>query len=182
MATQPIYARRTREGWNSTGIGWDDYARMGVHTHKLFSQRRLETPTWALDDLKLREVIVTAMEQRAQLRTRDGDLATRLKRAQAEIRAQREHQIADFWRIQKRCLRRKRPTCIAHWRREIENLDTYLRTTAQDGGASLLAAVVYFYYRVGMDSVDVSKEVGIKPPHVRQIIYRLNKIAKKFPA
>jgi hypothetical protein len=154
---------------------------MHVNSRALFAGRKLETPTWALNDAQLREVIVRALETRAHLAIRDGDLATRLKRAQVEIRAQRQYQIADFWRIQKRCLRRKRPQCIARWRREIENLDTYLRTTANDGGAALLAACVYFYYRVGLDSVAVGREVGIKPPHVRQIIWRLNRIAEQLP-
>jgi hypothetical protein len=136
---------------------------------------------WALNDGLLREVIVRALEQRAQVRQTDGELLMRLKRAQDAIRAQRKYRITDFWRLQRRFLRRKRPECKLRIRREIENLDTYLRTTANDGGAALMAAVVYFYHRCGLDSVEVGRETGIKPPHVRQLLYKLNRIAKALP-
>lgn len=64
---------------------------------------------------------------------------------------------------------------------EIEGLDTYLRYT-RNGGAGVLAQVVYLYYRVGLDSVGVAEETGLKPPHVRQLLYRLNEMWKeKFP-
>jgi hypothetical protein len=56
---------------------------------------------------------------------------------------------------------------------EIEALDTYLSYT-RTGGADILAAIVYLYYRVGLDSVGVGIQLGLKPPHVRQILYRLN--------
>jgi hypothetical protein len=55
---------------------------------------------------------------------------------------------------------------------EIEGLDTYLRYT-RTGGADVLAAIVYLYYRAGLDSVGVAIELGLKPPHVRQLLWRL---------
>jgi hypothetical protein len=56
---------------------------------------------------------------------------------------------------------------------EIEGLDTYLRIT-EHGGAGFIVAIVYLYYRVGMDSVAVGLELGLKPPHVRQTLARLH--------
>lgn len=56
---------------------------------------------------------------------------------------------------------------------EIEGLDTYLRIT-EHGGAGFVVAIVYLYYRVGMDSVAVGLELGLKPPHVRQTLARLH--------
>ena len=61
---------------------------------------------------------------------------------------------------------------------EIEGLDTYLRYT-RNGGAGVLAQVVYLYYRVGLDSVGVADETGLKPPHVRQLLYRMNEVWKQ---
>jgi len=58
---------------------------------------------------------------------------------------------------------------------EIESIDTYLRITL-NGGADMIASVVYLYYRMGMDSVNVGSTLGLKPPHCRQILYRLHKI------
>jgi len=57
---------------------------------------------------------------------------------------------------------------------EIESIDTYLRITA-NGGADVIAGVVYLYYRMGMDSVNVGAVLGLKPPHCRQILYRLHR-------
>lgn len=71
-------------------------------------------------------------------------------------------------------LKRKRELEI-----EIEGIDTYLRYTA-NGGADVVAAIVYLYYRAGMDSVGVGAELGLKPPHVRQTLWRLHETAKKL--
>ncbi|MGH9635620.1 MAG: hypothetical protein ACRD72_12380, partial [Candidatus Angelobacter sp.] len=40
---------------------------------------------------------------------------------------------------------------------------------------ALVCGVIYRYYRVGLDSVGVAKDLGVKPPQVRQIIWRLGK-------
>lgn len=63
---------------------------------------------------------------------------------------------------------------------EIEGIDTYLRCT-QNGGADVVAAIVYLYYRAGLDSVGVGQELGLKPPHVRQTLWRVHETwNKKF--
>lgn len=65
---------------------------------------------------------------------------------------------------------------------EIEGIDTYLRIH-ENGGAGFIVSIVYLYYRVGMDSVGVGMELGLKPPHVRQTLWRLHQTAEKlFPA
>jgi hypothetical protein len=71
-------------------------------------------------------------------------------------------------------LKRKRALEI-----EIEGIDTYLRYTA-NGGADVVAAIVYLYYRAGLDSVGVGAELGLKPPHIRQTIWRLHQTAEKI--
>lgn len=62
---------------------------------------------------------------------------------------------------------------------EIEGIDTYLRISA-GGGADIVAACVYLYYRTGLDSVGVGSELGLKAPHVRQTLFRLHRIAKRL--
>ena len=69
---------------------------------------------------------------------------------------------------------------------EIEGIDTYLRIT-KSGGADIIAAIVYLYYRTDLDSVGVGNELGLKPPHVRQTLWRLHetwnaKLAQKVYA
>jgi hypothetical protein len=61
----------------------------------------------------------------------------------------------------------------------LEGLDTYLRIS-ENGGADIVGAVAYLYYRLGLDSVGVALELGLKSPHVRIMIYRLNQTAKNL--
>lgn len=62
---------------------------------------------------------------------------------------------------------------------EIEGIDTYLRIS-ENGGADIVAATVYLYYRAGLDSVGVGSELGLKAPHVRQTLFRLHQTAKRL--
>lgn len=64
---------------------------------------------------------------------------------------------------------------------EIEGIDTYLRIT-ENGGADVICAVVYLYYRVGLDSVGVGIELGLKPPHVRQTLWKLHRTYDRMVA
>jgi hypothetical protein len=45
------------------------------------------------------------------------------------------------------------------------------------GLPAIMSAVVYCYYRLGWDSTTIAEEFGIKPPHVRIVLYRLNQLA-----
>ncbi len=56
---------------------------------------------------------------------------------------------------------------------QIQNVDTDLVLTDK-GHAEMIAAVVYLYYRLGWNSVTVAEELGLKSPHVRQILARLH--------
>lgn len=62
---------------------------------------------------------------------------------------------------------------------EIEGIDTYLRIS-ENGGADIVAATAYLYYRAGLDSVGVGAELGLKPPHIRQMLRRLHQTAKEL--
>lgn len=176
-----IQARFTRDGVESRGLDWADFDNTSFHQRKLFANRLKPTPAWALNDSTLRAVITAAMEIRAHL-PRGAGLAA----AQAEIARQRPEQIEIFWTMNKRYVRLKKRKYVSRKRlkrlaREIESVDTTLRTTARDGGAAIMAAAVYMYFRLGFDSVEVARELGLKPPHVRHILYRLARIAEDIP-
>lgn len=215
----PVDARKTVDGWVSTGIDFSDYARMGTQQRKQSGERRLPTPTWAVNDAQLQELLVTFMEERAGLRKKKGTLAERLARAQTAIINQRPRLSAVLDKLCKDYVHIKRFGAYADlsdtevldiaesvfnnrpllasdasglgaremltakqtrdWAIEIEGLDTYLRYT-QTGGAGVVAAIVWLYYRVGMDSVGVGAELGLKPPHIRQTLWRLHETARKL--
>ena len=56
---------------------------------------------------------------------------------------------------------------------QIQNIDTDLVLTDK-GHAEVIAAVVYLYYRLGWDSVTIAEELGLKSPHIRQVLARLH--------
>lgn len=70
---------------------------------------------------------------------------------------------------------------LRHLEIEIEGIDTYLRYT-ENGGADVVAAIVYLYYRTGLDSVGVGTELGLKPPHVRQTLWKMHRTAERMQA
>jgi len=229
--TLPVSARITATGWLSNGISFDDYSRMSVQTRKTTGERRLPTPTWAMNNAMLRRVLVTFMEERAfskKERERPGftrkqdehgesnkiGLKERLERAKARIITKRTAAIAvldrlcdEYVEIKNKGMQpsltdkewnetkrqpymefaegearfqdeRKR---LRHLEIEIEGIDTYLRIS-ENGGADIVAAAVYLYYRTGLDSVGVGAELGLKSPHVRQTLWRLHQTAKRLEA
>ncbi len=174
-----------------TRLDWTDFLDgMHVHTHKQSHDRRLPTPEWALRDDFLREVLVRFLEKRAwcnaaQKGNRSLPLAQRIQNAQKAIAAQREKKTAALKRLCKEyaaLLGKNGDGAARRWQLDIqiEALDTFLGTTVRDGGLALTAAVVVLYYRVGFDSVGVGTVLNLKPNHVRQLLYRLNRVAQQL--
>lgn len=56
---------------------------------------------------------------------------------------------------------------------QIQNIDTDIVLTER-GHAEVIVAIVYLYYRLGWDSVAVAEQLGLKSPHVRQVLARLH--------
>jgi hypothetical protein len=187
---QPVHAEYGADGeWKSTGIAFSDYARMSVQQHKLAPWRRLETPSWAVNDSQLRELLVAFMEERAFNRAaQPGTFAERLANAQKKIIADCSELTKTIDRLCTRFVELKRTVPFTpeiakqatNLAQQIETLDTRLRFESNDGGLAMICGVVYRYYRLGLDSVGVGKELGIKPPHCRQIVWRLSKTWEKL--
>jgi len=190
MSTQPSFTHKylpvhatyhgAVDGWESTGIAFEDAGRMRSVLHKLNNHRRAPTPAWVSDDAAVREVITLFIESRARLvscgngcvrRAREGTVGERLDRAQArmqEIRPQLENNLRGLCA---RYMSEHEPKKRKMLAESIENIDTQLRIIER--GASICAAVLHFYYKMGMDSVAIAQELHLKPPHVRQLLYRL---------
>ena len=160
-----------------TGIAFDDYRSMSTRTHKPSGERRLPTPEWALNDARLREVIVTYLETRAQIGTGTGTLRARLGRAMLALRCKKPYFECDLKNLNGYYRHRKRQRVKRSLQIEIEGLDTQIRIAENP---ALVCAIPYLYYRAQLDSVGVAEELGIKPPHVRMVLYRMNHIAKQL--
>jgi hypothetical protein len=165
----------------STGISYDDYARMCVQFHKLNRSRRLAAPAWAYNDDHLCAVLVRSMEERANVwrHVQEGTNTERLTRAQQQLERLRPQLTARVDRLCKRFVAEKnsglgddaRSTGI-----QVEALDTQIRLLPDM--PKILAGVVYYYWRVGYNSVETGQQLGMKPPHVRQTLSRLLDAAK----
>jgi hypothetical protein len=173
-------------GWESNGLDYGDLSRMATHTsNKPDKSRRFPTPAWVHDDSIVCEVVTLFMEERAHLvfcnpttvrNTREGSVFQRLERAQSrmlESRPQLKRTLTDLCaRFMTEPENRKMLSIL------IENVDTQLRLIER--GPAIAVAVLHYYYRMGIDSVGVGIELGIKPVHVRQLLHRLNKTYKVF--
>jgi DNA-binding CsgD family transcriptional regulator len=176
------------EGWHSTGLDYGDYSRMATHSHKPSGERRLPTPAWVFNHRDMREVITLAMEVRAGLvrplddggknkrvtSWRGGTEPERLARAEqrcGELAARYEKTLKELCEDYT-----TNPDAAAREKlaKHIEHVDGLVKSYR--AGAKLLAGVVYNYYHLRLDSVGAATAIGMRPPFVRQVLFRLNKI------
>lgn len=187
---QPISTTFLADGeTESTGIDFSDYGRMSVMLQKLDKQRRRERPEWSVNDVQLSKVLAQYMESRASMvgkfrRSRVGTVAQRIKRAQVLIKSQLPGKIEILDGLCKEYVELKNSPAATYDRlRELEllmeGLDTYIRTSQKDGGLLLAVGCVQTYWKEGLDSVACAERLHIKPPHVRQVIWRLDRAWKK---
>lgn len=169
----------------STGISFQDYDSMHTLCRRLAPNRRKPAPEWVLNDKNFRRVLCLYMEKRAfrsgWAKYRAGDALTRIRAAEEHIRktdaprleATLRRYAAQFMDLTRRRgqLTTGESKLLARLPRKIEEIDTQLRMTANS--AATAARCAYLYYRDGLESPAVAAELGLKPPHVRQICYSL---------
>jgi len=170
-----------------TCIAFVDFSRMGIHTHKLGAHRRLEPPAWALNDHTLRDVIIHSMHKRATgthwraVAPGTGSPTERLARAQQKLSARVPALTAVLKKLSALYVEAKRAGDARRTKElgiEIENYDTQIRFATNT--PAILAGAVYYYWRVGFDSVATAQQLGLKPPHIRQLLWRLAKAAAEL--
>jgi len=173
--------RRQKAVSSETGIAFSDYARMHVHRRERTQERRLPTPSWAVNNTELREVILKFVERRFYLTGSRKMSGLTNEQRLARVR-NAEMKWADRMGVKLReAIRRYKEEQAAGVDPEKLNNDHYMQIgnldsqilMARRGNAAIASLVVYLYYRLGWDSVTVAEEIGIKPPHVRQTLARL---------
>lgn len=172
----------------SDALSYDDTAGMHlIKTANTFVQRRNQIPDWALNETKLRDVILYFVEGRAySARTTrcNGTAEERLQDALKHLASRKTYKEFLLTEQCKRLVEMKNAGASrAEWRKlqqEIEGMDTELLWLGQED--KLAIGVAYRYYRLGMNSSEIGKEMGLKPPHVRQVIWRLNKYGARIAA
>jgi DNA-binding CsgD family transcriptional regulator len=156
---------------------------MQTYQRKQSGERRLPTPLWALNDSLLRELLIEFLERRFCIhKPEEASFSERRELIRQAALAQRPRIVATLEKLNREYVQAQRDSAprdrLATLELEIEVADTYVRTMGNDGGLFVLASVVYLYYRLTLDSVGVAGETGLKPPHVRQLLWRLNHLWK----
>jgi hypothetical protein len=177
----PVNVDFTADGFHSTGLSYEDYAGMHMTKGALAPARRLETPDWATNDSRMRNVLVGYMELRSGFRRmQTGTPEYRLQRAIKRRLAQKPRLTETLTHLAKQYVALKKagkePVRLRKLGIEIESIDTQLRFLGKDH--TLALGVIYHYYRCGEDSVETATALEIRPPHVRQILWRLHKAAR----
>jgi predicted nucleic acid-binding Zn ribbon protein len=192
LRPQPIFAGRKRlavevefhgneEGFDAQSIAFEDYVRCQTFTKKQSGDRRLPTPEWALNDAKLRALVTRYYERRAQFDgPQPGTEQERLARAQQRLLDRKPEMLATVDKLCEEYVYLKRdggdPDRLRTLEIEIQGIDTTLGLI--DRGPGVLIALVWFYYRAGLDSVGTSVALsGIPSPmSVRQTLWRLHRL------
>jgi len=172
----------------ATGLSFSDYSRMQTRVRKGASHFRTGIPAYALDDEKLREVVVRAVEMRAGVPDKlvKGDHAQRMEFAHKRLLAQVPMIEKRLENLCHRFVERVQSGPLSFEERQRlerrqQELDSRLMMVARL--PAIITAVLYLSYRVGggMDSVGVSSELGcVKPPTVRQILRRAKLLADRI--
>jgi hypothetical protein len=167
-----------QDTWDTTGLSFSDFGSMRVKT-RTGQERRLPTPDWAMNDEKLREVILKYMENRLYLPSTTEDDATRRERIEAAI---------VYWMPRRRVLLKRicgrfTEASKAGDTAQAESLAIQAQCLdseilmMQRGMMAQITTLLYRYYRVGWNSTQIAEELKIYPPAVRQILFRMIRVA-----
>jgi len=138
----------------------------------------------------VRAVLVAFFEHRAfgpveRRRSQNGTEAERLKRAVERLRERAPRTLAamDGLIAERMALKRAGvdPVRQRMLAQQIAGLDTSLRL-AQENAPAVILGILYQAYNVGADSVGVGAMFGYRPPHIRQLLYRLSQTYKRMVA
>jgi hypothetical protein len=173
---QTIFAGR--RPWNLAAVGLDYGGLQKCSIRRitdLRQGRRRPIPDWAYNDLKFRDVVVRYLECRYFQRDCSGDLKTRLHRctvaaaSQASALKKRlENSIAKY--IDLCTLGKSSAKSRKELRRCIQAADSELAFHLR--APELTAAILYMWFRQGLDSPSIAETIGLSPVAVRQVVHR----------
>jgi len=161
-------------GISAASATYESFSRMSVHEHNLASGRQKEQPEWTVKPELIAQVVARFMEMRARIRKPQTHLTikNRIRNAERKIKADLPRQREQLVRL---CKRHMEASGEAREKLAVlvENLDTQIVVAAK--AALLVTGIISYYYLQGWNSVDTARVLHIKPPHVRQVLFRLNR-------
>lgn len=192
----PHYDRHQFSGKRTSQrlVSYSDQHNMHVIKRVGRQERRLQTPTWAMNDELLRVMLVRFMECRAYQGgycDQTGTLQERLVRAEKKLatripglQARLEKFILEYRQVQSQHISNSEKTeRLEELETEIKNVDAQIRLFRKPGGvAGAVLRCVHLYYGLGWNSVEVANEIlpSLDPMWVHQVLYKLNHNAEAF--
>jgi hypothetical protein len=167
-------------GFISTGLSFDDYSRCQTTRtcSRIGGTRHIPTPEYALNEVLLRKVCIRYMEIRCGIQSaQPGTYESRLVLASERLRLRTEKAIIVLDSLCKEYVACTDPDRRYRLGIQIEGYDSTIRLNRE---IWVVPAIVRAYYLEQLDSVGVAARFGYKSPFVRQILFRLSKLARKI--
>lgn len=176
----PVGAHSTADGGTeSTGIAFEDYSRMAMyHGPKNFKGRRFDVPIWALNIPDLQRVLLKYLERRVgrtRLLSATGTLEERLQNAESAIRQRLPRLEQQLDTLCAEFIALKSTDTSAERRERIKRLIAEYDATLifNRDPVRILCAIIWKYFREGLNSAQISGDIGLKSCTIRQFIRRL---------
>jgi hypothetical protein len=184
-----VEARFSPEGWKSTGVAFEDYERMRTVRRDHSGGRRNLCPDWAMNNDQLAKIITRSMEERALVHRGTvlkrallgSSLEERYRFAEKKIHAMEPALLERLERLQHIYATLSEepyfhPSVLDRLAQTIEEIDTNILANRKIG--AVYAGITYHYHLRGADSVEVANILALKPPHIRQTIWRMDQVAR----
>jgi len=164
-----FYDRRNHAVSAETGISFSDYDKMHVFRRCNRGRFQGECPAWATNDKLTREVVCRYAEHRLYISLQP----EKSYEARMETVARESARLIE---VQQRELDDAFASGDEEWIQQIDTKTVVL----QRGIIAIAASVVYSYYRLGESSTQIAEKLGLRPPHVRVMLWRMRKIAAEI--
>jgi hypothetical protein len=174
------FAKRPRAVSIESGITFADYDKFHIERRCQRKVHRLPTPEWANNDAAMRNVILTFLERRyffnAPGGATDAERIAAINKHVEFYAAHRQRVLDDQMETHKREMEAgASPKRIREIEIEVQNADS--RAMFDRRPVELLLSVVYLSYRLNYDSTTVAEQLGMRPPAVRILLWRLRNLA-----
>lgn len=179
---KPVSVEFSADGWETPGFSFADYSAAHIYKKRLCNGRKKPSPEWVFN-AQFREVLARYCERRAHIAVplngtpaeRIGYATYVLRLKLPALRATMDKLCHELFGLKQR---KENPARQYKLEQLIEAADSQI-ITVRRGPAAVAAAVAYQYFNLGYESVAVAAALDLKPPTVRQTIFRLQRVAKE---
>ena len=175
----PVEAHPTADGYESTGLSFDDYSRCQISSHGSFESRPVTPPSWAVNLRELSLLLARFLELRAGIHApRIDKPERRIVYAQNKILKATPKWIASLDKLIAERMASTDPERRRVLETQIRSLDG--RLVIDQRGPALIAGVIFYFFRCGYSAPETSAALKgiISNVAIRQMAFRLERLWK----